>query len=119
MNGGNNGPLRTLNIASNVTLSSAYTLPPGLDFFGIQIPTMASGTDVYLQGSLDGTTFYRVRWSAAGTGVGTTTPAQVFVNSSVTQALVPLNPPAVKQVKIELSTAMTATSCNIVLFGSH
>lgn len=119
MNGGNNGRLRTLNIASNVTLSSAYTLPPGLDFFGIQIPTMTSGTDVYLQGSLDGTTFYRMRWGAKGTGTGTSTPAQQFVNSSITQALVPFDPPSVLQVKIELSTAMTATSCNIAIYGSH
>lgn len=119
MSFGNCGILKTMNIASNTTLSSAFTVPVALQEIGLFIPSMASGCDVYLQGSADGTTYKRLRWSAAGTGAGTSTPAARFVDSSITLCLVPFGRPGVPYLKIELSTAMTATSANIVVYGSH
>jgi len=115
---GHAGPIKTVTISSGVTLSSAITMHGPRSEIGVYIPTMTSGCDVYLQGSTDGTTFKRLRWPAAGDGTGSSTPAARFVDSSITDCLVPFGRPGVNYLKVELSTAMTATSVDLVIYAS-
>lgn len=92
----------SVSIASGATLSSAVDL--GTDSYGalsLCIPTMTSGTDIYLRGSHDGATFRRT-YSEAGSAL--------TYASTVTQANVGVSGFNYRYLKIELSTAMTAAS---------
>ncbi|MAH48288.1 hypothetical protein CMI37_20860 [Candidatus Pacearchaeota archaeon] len=95
-------------IASGVTLSSAIDLGRGWPHTQIEIPTMASGTDIYFQcaNTLDGT--YRGHHHRLTNS--TATPGAMYVDSSVTNCFVHLEFINDRYMKIELSTAMTATS---------
>ncbi len=103
----------SVGIASLVTLSSALDLSKSYRLASIVIPTMTSGTDVYIQGSdtLAGT--YRRIYQMGATSVATA----VFVASTVTKCVVGL-PIGCQFVKIELSTAMTATSAQFQILIS-
>ena len=94
-------------IASGATLSSAITIPLSRNHLHLEIPTMASGTDVYIQGSSNGSTFRRLYH---GPTISSANPAAVYLNSAVTNCMVDLDSVACEYIKIELSTAMTATS---------
>lgn len=95
----------SVSLASGLTTTSALDLSKSYQNISIAIPTMTSGTDIYFQGSdtIDGT-FRRIYNVATSS-----TPAAVFLNSSITQAVVKL-PLNVQYLKVELSTAMTATA---------
>jgi hypothetical protein len=98
----------TVNCASNTTLTSALNLGTGWQNVYLEIPTMTSGCDVYLKAAdaADGT-FRRVY-----TKVNSATVANPwYVLSSITNCLVDM-PAGLQHVKVELSTAMTATSVN-------
>jgi hypothetical protein len=102
-------------MASGDTLSSEIPLKGAFSRVALRIPTMTSGCDVYLQAAgVSGGTYERVY----ATAVGDSTPAAVFVDSSVTNAIVPFGAPPSKWLKIELSTAMTATTVNFEVIVS-
>ena len=102
-------------IASGATLSSMITIPIPRNQIQLEIPTMASGTDVYIQASNDGSTFRRVYH---GPTISVSNPAALFVNSAVTNCHVDLGVLSNEYIKIELSTAMTATSAQFKILIS-
>lgn len=102
-------------VASGVTLSSGIDLSRAYAKLSLEVPTMASGTDVYLQVSSDNSTFRRLYHAPVA---GTTTPPALVIPSSVTNCIVPVSVAGVRYVKIELSTAMTATSAQFNLIAS-
>ena len=91
----------SVSISSGVTLSSSIDLgSDSYDSLSFCIPTMTSGTDLYLKGSSDGVTFRR----AYNTSASALTYA-----STVTQANVAVSGFNYRYLQVELSTAMTAT----------
>lgn len=105
----------TVSMASDATLSSQIPIGAAYQNFALVIPTMTSGTDVYIQGATtDGGTFRRIYYKATGSA-----PVACHVGSAVSQAFVNLNANLPGYVKIELSTAMTATPAtfNIVCWN--
>lgn len=99
----------TINVASNVTASSALDLGGAYNRVMLGIPTMTSGTDVCIQASdSESGTFRRIYHEPK---VDSTTPTLVQIASSVTNCFVPLNISA-QFVKVEFTTACTASSHN-------
>ncbi len=98
----------TQNLASGATLSSALDIGRAWGNVYLEVPTMTSGCDVYLQASDSATgTFRRVY-----TKVNSATVANPwYVLSSITQCFVDM-PAGFQHIKIEITTAMTATSVN-------
>lgn len=105
----------TASMASNETLTAEVDLGQAFDKILLGIPTMASGTDVLIKvaGSSGGT--YRNLYHEPV--VDSTTPTKVQINSSVTLAYVPFNIAGSQYIKVELSTAMTATSAQFDIVG--
>jgi hypothetical protein len=101
-------------IASNVTLSSGIDLSRGWKNVYLEIPTMTSATDLYLQASSDNSTFRRVFVRA---NTATAQATALLIKSSVTQCLVDI-PAGLRYVKVELSTAMTASTATFKLICS-
>jgi hypothetical protein len=95
-------------MASDVTLSTYVALPYSFHRAYLEVPTMTSGCNVYVQGCATATGTYR-RICNAVTAVTGATPVPWNVNSSITQTVVEL-PLIMPFMKVELSTAMTATS---------
>jgi len=98
----------TVNCASGATLTSALDLGSAWQNVYLEVPTMTSGCDIYLRASdaSDGT-FRRVY-----TKVNSATVANPwYVLSSITQCFVDA-PAGFRHIKVELTTAMTATSVN-------
>lgn len=101
-------------MSSNTTLTSEVNLTQAYDTVLLGIPTMASGTDVLIQvANTSGGTYRNLYHEPV---VDSTTPTKIQINSSVTQAYIPLKCGA-QYVKVELSTAMTATSVEFDLLG--
>jgi hypothetical protein len=100
-----------VSMASGVTLSDIVQLGEVFREVHLVVPTMTSGTDVYIQGSCCGTIFKRIYEKVIVDG--TPNPKIVFtpeyVPSSVTNCIVDLHHPFT-YIKIELTTAMTATA---------
>lgn len=95
-------------LSSGVTLSDEIDLGRGWDLVSVEIPTMTSGTDVYFQAAAtSGGTYRRLHHRLTASD---DSPVAMNVNSSITQAIVPLEFVQSRYLKIELSTAMTATS---------
>lgn len=96
-----------VSMASGGTLTSAVDLGKAYAKISVLIPSMTSGTDVYLQGSnaSDGT-FRRIYHAPSAS---TSVVGAQFVGSAVTNCIVPFNNVHVRHIKIEHSTAMTAT----------
>lgn len=97
----------SVTIASGATLSSAITIPISRNHFHLEVPTMASGTDVYIQASIDGTNFRRVVYTPTLTNAA---PGPIYLTSAITNCFVNIDILSPEYLKIELSTAMTATS---------
>jgi hypothetical protein len=107
---GRAGTVAAVAIDSGTTLSSEIDLGGAFDLLSLRIPTMTSGTDVYIQGAgTSGGNFDRI-YTAAGDSTGDSTPEAWFVASTTCQAIVPFAKPPTRYIKIELSTAMTASS---------
>lgn len=104
------GPIQVFSVtlASSVTASSAIDLQKSYARISVAIPTMTSGTDVYLQGASTLAGTYR-RINHPPNSVSSVVGPQ-FVSSSVTQAIVPFQHVNTRFIKIELSTAMTAAA---------
>jgi hypothetical protein len=98
------------NIASGATLSSGIDLGRGYEKVGLAIPTMTSATNVLLKvsDSIDGT--YRALYDSIS--------AKFDISSAISNCVIPVNL-AAQFVKVELSTAMTATSANFKLICSY
>lgn len=105
----------TASMASGSTLTAEVDLNQAFDKVLLGIPTMASGCDVLLQVAASSGGTYRNLYHEST--VGSTTPTKVQIDSSVTQAYVPYNIAGAQYVKVELSTAMTATSAQFDLVG--
>lgn len=104
----------TASMASGETSTSEVDLGQAFDKVLLGIPTMASGTDVLVKvAPSSGGTYRNIYHQPA---VDSTTPTKVQIDSSVTQAYVPLDCGA-QFVKVELSTAMTATSAQFTILG--
>ena len=99
-------------VASGATLSSQIDIGCGYNHMMLEIPTMASGTDVRIQGSLhSGGTFRPIHHRPTNSN---DVPVAVNVDSSITNCMLHLEFVNARYLKIELTTAMTATSA---IFG--
>jgi hypothetical protein len=105
----------TVNCASGATLTSALDLGSAWQNVYLEVPTMTSGCDIYVKASAtDDGTFRRVY-----TKVNSATVANPwYVLSSITQCLVDM-PAGLRHIKIELTTAMTATSVDFNVHCSN
>lgn len=97
----------TTSMASAATYTSAVDLQKAWNKLTLMIPTMASGSDVYVSASesLSGT--YRRVFHSPNTNSATV--AAVFVTSGVTNCFVPLPNINMQFLKVELSSATTDT----------
>jgi hypothetical protein len=95
--------------ASGATVSTAVQLGHSFRGYALEIPTMASGTDIYLQGSTDeGTTYRRIYFATEDSS-----PVVAQFPSSVTNGIYPIVGLLPDRVRVEFSTAITATSPTI------
>jgi hypothetical protein len=104
----------TKSIASNITNTGGIDLSRAWRNVYLEIPTMTSGTDLYLQASSNNSTFRRVFQRV---NTATAQAAVVSIRSSVTNCLVDI-PGGNRYVAIELSTAMTASTATFKLICS-
>lgn len=102
-------------MASGSTSTSEVDLGQAFDRVLLGIPTMASGCDVRVQVARASGDTYRNLYHEPK--VDSVTPTIVNVDSSVTQAYVPLSVMGAQYVKVEITTAMTATSAQFDLVG--
>ena len=96
-------------MASGVTLSSLVDLGAAWKTVYMQIPTMTSGTEIYLKAGLNtaSTDGFRIMHPPVNTA---TAQLHTFsVASGVTQRVVPV-PGGIRNMFVEYSTATTATS---------
>jgi hypothetical protein len=106
--------MRTIvvSMASGVTLSNVIQLGEVYKEVHISIPSMPSGTDIYIQGSCCGTIYRRVYekvlLGALPNSANIVWTPQ-YVASSISNCIVDLHHPF-PWMKIEFSTAMTATA---------
>lgn len=90
-------------MASGATSSSAIDIgSEGYDRISLVIPTMTSGTDIYVQGSYDNSTFLRLCHAVSS---GVATAAAISIASGLSQIIVPLPNVNSRYLKVEHSTA--------------
>lgn len=101
------GPVQVFaaSVASGTTFSSMIDLQKAYNKVSLLIPTMSSGTDVYLRGAPTLTGTSRRIYHAPNT-VSSVVGAQ-FVGSAVTQCIVPFNNVHVQFIQVELTTTVT------------
>ena len=98
----------TCSMPSGATLSTAMgPLPGHFERCAVEVHSMTSGTDIYFQVSNDGVTYRRLYHSP---GISNAAPGPVYVTSAVTNCNFELDHDSALYWKIELSTAMTATT---------
>ena len=105
------GPPRVYSVtpASGATVSTAVDLGHSFRSYSIEIPTMASGTDIYIQGSTnEGTTYRRIYFSTEDSS-----PVAIQFPSNVTNGIYPVVAALPQLVRVEFSTAITATAPTI------
>ncbi len=101
-------------VTSGATLSSAYDLGRVWQSAWLEIPTMTSNTQVYIQGSSDGSTYRRIYHPPINTNV---VSANLFaIPSAVTNSIVPI-PNGFQFLKVE-TTATVDDGCNFVVICS-
>ena len=105
----------TVNLASNATSTSALDLGRAWQNVYLEIPTMTSGCDVYLKASDSATGTFRRVYSKVNSA---TVANPWYILSSITQCLVD-TPPGFQHLKVEITTAMTATSVNFKVHCSN
>ncbi len=108
------GPIKVFQapLASAATFSSIDTFSDGVQAAYLEIPTMTSGADFYLQGSTDGTTFRRIMQPIVASS---TIQINTFtIGSAATNKIIPI-PLAAPYMRVELSTApVTAMTFNFI-----
>lgn len=104
-----------VSMASGATLSTAIgPTPGGTERMAIEIHTMASGTNVYIQGAMSNDGTYRRLYQPP---VSSATPVAMGVDSSITNCIASFDKVQAQYIKIEIATAMTATTaCFTVVF---
>jgi hypothetical protein len=105
----------TASMASGSTLTAEVDLGQAFDRVLLGVPTMASGCNVRLQVARATGDTYRNLYHESQ--VDSTTPTIIDIDSSVTQAYVPVGVMGAQYVKVEITTAMTATSAQFDLVG--
>lgn len=97
--------------AAAATFSSSIDIGGSYSYYSVEIPTMTSATDIYIQGSsTDGGTFRRVYFSAA-----TSTPVVMRFPSSVTNGIFPVIGPLPRYIRTEYTSANTGAGNAIKL----
>lgn len=94
-------------IASFATSSSGLNINRSWTSVYLMIPTMTSNTELYINGSVDGTTYrqiYNPQQNSVNP-VGT----RFLINSAVTNAFVPI-PNGFKYIKVEASAVISFTA---------
>lgn len=105
----------TASMASGETLTAEVDLKQAFDRILLGIPTMASGANVLIQVADSSGGTYRNLYHEAV--VDSTTPVKMDIDSSITQAYVPISVQGSQYMKVELSTAMTGTSAQFNIVG--
>lgn len=103
------GPLTSysMTIASFATSSSGVDMGRGWKTMYLQIPTMTSQTQLYIQGSNDNVTFARVYFPLAN---ATAPVASLFnIPSNVTSAIIPI-PNGIRYMKVESTAVVSFTA---------
>lgn len=105
----------TKTMPSGATLSDAIDLGTSYEHYLLELPSMASGGDVYLRGSdtIDGS-YKRIYFNASSS-----TPTVAQIASSVSNAIIPLNLHLPQFVKIELSSATADTTYKFKIYGHN
>lgn len=109
------GPVKvfTVGYTGGQSFTSAFTFPNGIQTAFLEIPTMSTGADLYIQGSTDGSVYRRVMQDVPVTSsvqVNTFTVASAVANGRI----VPI-PVAAPYLKVEPSTAFSgSTSFKII-----
>lgn len=112
------GAVFSAGIDSGVTLSSLVDLGHVWESVYLAVPTMTSGTDIFIQAGPNASAVsgYRVMHPTVNTS-----SAQAFtfvIGSATSQRIIPV-PNGFRYMFIELSTAMTATSAQFKLYCSN
>ena len=104
-----------VSMATLATLTSAIDVGGSYKRMLIEIPTMVSGTDIYIQGSnkIDGT-FRRIYQSESSSGTRTNVP--LAFGSAITNCLVGFVP-VCQFIKLEFTTAATANAHSFKVVG--
>lgn len=106
----------TKSVASGATLSSAFDLGAvPYNNFVLGVPTMTSSCDLFVQVSYDGTTFKRQKYTVAS---GVVAPGDITIGSAATNCYMNIPDVNARYVKIEISTAMTATTATFKIIIS-
>lgn len=105
----------TVTMTSGTTFSTMIDMGTSYEGYILEVPSMSSGGNIYIQGAeaSDGT-FRRVYFKATST-----TAAPVQVLSSVSNALVPIDTRLPQFVRIELSTATADAVYKFRIFGHN
>jgi hypothetical protein len=96
----------------DASMADGATLSSGIDLGGIyedvylKIPTIASASDIYVHGSADNSTFYRITKPVVA-NTSTVALNDFRVVSTTSQRMVPI-PAGFRYMKIELSTLASA-----------
>ena len=102
-------------MASGETTTAEVQLPQAFDKVLVGIPTMASATNVLFKvAAVSGGTYRQLYHEPVN---GTPTPVSISISSAITQAFIPLSVLGAEFLKVELSTAMTATSAQFDIVG--
>jgi len=105
-------------MTSGLTLTSEVDLDQAFDHVLLGIPTMASGTDVRVQVAGESGGTYRNIYLSPQTGGADAQTAVVYnIDSGITQAYIPVPVQGCQHMKVELTTAMTATSVEFEIVG--
>jgi hypothetical protein len=105
----------SLDLASGATTTSdSIDLGHAWDRVYLRIPTMTSGGTMYIQGSVDNSTFKRVYATDEANGT-----VQIFqIAQTITNCVVPLPVEGIRYLKVENTTGMTdATTTFKIITG--
>jgi hypothetical protein len=104
------------------TLTTGSTLTSFLDISTrswdkvyLQVPSMASGSDFYIQGSIDRVTYSRIMHPILNSTIAF---ANTFTISSLSTNRIVLIPNGIRYIKIEASTALTNSAVQFNLICS-
>ena len=95
-------------MTSDTTLSSEIDLQRSFSKNYLEVPTMTSGTDIFIQAACESQGDYR-RVNHEVPNTSSVQSHTFVIGSATTQKMVPI-PSGFRYLKVELSTAMTATA---------
>lgn len=96
----------TASMASGSSVSSNIDLGLSWHQVWVEIPTMASGSDIYFQASSDNSTYRRMYHNPT---IGNSSPGALYVTSGITNCLLNLGEMHARYMRIQLSSATTDT----------